>query len=52
MEVRDGDQNALVALPQIIQRLPDIRLAGPTTVVQSTFINSLASMPVSFTPGG
>jgi linalool 8-monooxygenase len=41
-----------VALPQIIQRLPNIQLAGPTSVVKSTFINSLASMPVSFTPGG
>jgi cholest-4-en-3-one 26-monooxygenase len=41
-----------VALPQIIGRLPNLRLTGPTSVVQSTFINSLASMPVGFTPSG
>jgi cytochrome P450 len=37
-----------VVLPQIISRLPDIRIAGETSHVQSTFINSLASLPVSF----
>jgi cytochrome P450 len=41
-----------VALPQIIKRLPDIEIAGPTGQVQSTFINSLTSLPVRFTPGG
>ena len=41
-----------VALTQIIARMPDIALAGPTRCVQSTFINSLASMPVRYTPSG
>jgi cytochrome P450 len=41
-----------VALPQIISRLLDIQIAGPISRVKSTFINSLASLPVSFTPTG
>ena len=41
-----------VALPQIISRLPDIQVAGPVSCVKSTFINSLARLPVSFTSSG
>jgi cytochrome P450 len=41
-----------VALPQIISRLPDVQVAGPVSFVKSTFINSLARLPVSFTPSG
>jgi cytochrome P450 len=40
-----------VALPQIIERLPDIQVCGPTSCIQSTFINSLSSLPVRFSPG-
>lgn len=38
-----------VVLPQIIRRLPDIRTAGEPVRVKSAFINSLATLPVSFT---
>jgi cytochrome P450 len=41
-----------IALGQIVRRLPDIQISGDVTYVQSTFINSLASLPVSFTPSG
>ncbi|HZZ51147.1 MAG TPA: cytochrome P450 [Pseudonocardia sp.] len=39
-----------VVLPQIIMRLPDIHVAGEPSWVKSAFINSLASLPVKFTP--
>jgi cytochrome P450 len=39
-----------VALPQIIKRLPDLRLAGPISRVRSTFANSLQTLPVTFSP--
>jgi cytochrome P450 len=38
-----------VVLPQLIKRLPDIRIAGEPSWVKSAFINSLATLPVSFT---
>lgn len=39
-----------VALPQILKRLPNLRIAGPVSRVASTFANSLQTLPVTFTP--
>jgi cholest-4-en-3-one 26-monooxygenase len=39
-----------VSLTEIIRRLPNIERAGDISRVRSTFINSLASLPVTFTP--
>jgi len=39
-----------IALQEIIRRLPNIERAGPTSRVRSTFINSLATLPVTFKP--
>ena len=41
-----------VSLQEILRRLPDIERAGDISRVRSTFINSLASLPVTFTPTG
>jgi cytochrome P450 len=41
-----------VALREIIKWLPDIKLAGRPTWVRSNWVNSLASLPVTFTPAG
>lgn len=39
-----------VSLTEIIRRLPNIERAGDVSRVRSPFINSLASLPVTFTP--
>jgi cholest-4-en-3-one 26-monooxygenase len=41
-----------VSLKEIIRRLPDIKLAGRPMWVRSNWVNSLASLPVTFTPTG
>jgi cholest-4-en-3-one 26-monooxygenase len=37
-----------IALQEILRRLPNIEPAGPTSRVRSTFMNSLATLPVTF----
>jgi linalool 8-monooxygenase len=39
-----------IALQEILRRLPNIEPSGPTSRVRSTFMNSLASLPVTFEP--
>jgi cytochrome P450 len=39
-----------VSLQEILRRLPDVERAGDVGRVRSTFINSLSSLPVTFTP--
>jgi len=41
-----------VAVREILRRLPNIERSGDITRVPSPFINSLATLPVSFTPNG
>jgi cholest-4-en-3-one 26-monooxygenase len=36
---------------EIVRRMPDMRLAGPTEYLRSNFIGGIKHMPVSFTPG-
>lgn len=38
-------------LRQIIRRMPDLELAGPTPYLASNFISGPTAMPVRFTPG-
>jgi methyl-branched lipid omega-hydroxylase len=40
-----------ILFEQLVQRMPDIRLAGPVQRLHSSWANSLSSMPVEFTPG-
>ena len=35
---------------ELLDRLPDIELAGPCERLRSNFINGIKHMPVSFTP--
>ena len=35
---------------QIVERLPDIELAGPVNRLHSDFVNGIKTMPVRFTP--
>jgi cytochrome P450 len=39
-----------IALQEILRRLPNIERSGPTGRVRSTFMNSLATLPVTFEP--
>lgn len=39
-----------VLLEAVIERMPDLTLAGPAENLGSTFVNGLRSLPVSFTP--
>jgi cholest-4-en-3-one 26-monooxygenase len=36
---------------QIVERMPDIELAGPVNRLHSDFVNGVKTMPVKFTPG-
>ncbi len=40
-----------VLFEELLRRIPDMRIAGPITRLQSGFSNELTSMPVIFTPG-
>jgi cytochrome P450 len=40
-----------VLFEELMSRMPDMHLAGPTTRLTSNFSNELTSMPVTFTPG-
>ena len=40
-----------VMFEEILNRMPDVELAGPVRRLRSNFINGLKSMPVAFTPG-
>ena len=35
---------------QLVERLPDLELAGPVNRLQSDFVNGIKTMPVRFTP--
>src|SRR3546814_19752415 len=35
---------------QLVERLPDLELAGPVARLHSDFVNGIKSMPVRFTP--
>jgi cholest-4-en-3-one 26-monooxygenase len=35
---------------QLVERLPDIRLAGPVERLHSYFVHGVKKMPVTFTP--
>jgi cytochrome P450 len=35
---------------RLLERLPDIQLAGPVERLRSNFINGIKHMPVRFTP--
>ena len=35
---------------ELLQRLPDIELGGPTRRLRSNFINGIKEMPVAFAP--
>ena len=35
---------------ELLERLPDIELAGPVERLRSNFINGIKHMPVQFTP--
>ncbi|MEO7574030.1 MAG: hypothetical protein ABIX10_16510 [Acidimicrobiales bacterium] len=35
---------------QIVERMPDIELAGPVHRLHSDFVNGVKTMPVRFTP--
>ena len=39
-----------IMFERLLQRLPDIRLAGPVERLRSNFINGIKHMPVRFTP--
>jgi cytochrome P450 len=39
-----------IMFERLLQRLPDIRLAGPVQRLRSNFINGIKHMPVRFTP--
>ena len=39
-----------VMFEQLLERLPDIRLAGPVRTLRSHFIDGIKSIPVQFTP--
>jgi linalool 8-monooxygenase len=39
-----------LVIPEIIQRLPDMELAGPVGRIRSNWVNGFTSLPVSFTP--
>ncbi|MDI9953631.1 cytochrome P450 [Rhodococcus sp. IEGM 1305] len=40
-----------IALDELIRRVPDLEVAGPTRRMQSNFLNSLLTLPVSFSAG-
>jgi linalool 8-monooxygenase len=40
-----------VAFTEILTRMPDIELTGPVRRLTGNWLHSVASMPVSFTPG-
>src|SRR6201987_122034 len=40
-----------VLFEELMQRMPDMQIAGPITRLTSNFSNELQSMPVTFTPG-
>ena len=35
---------------QLVDRLPDLELAGPVNRLHSDFVNGIKTMPVRFTP--
>jgi cholest-4-en-3-one 26-monooxygenase len=35
---------------QLVERLPDLRLAGEVRRLRSDFVNGIKEMPVTFTP--
>jgi cholest-4-en-3-one 26-monooxygenase len=40
-----------IMLTEILDRMPDIELAGPVQRLRSNFINGIKHMPVRFAPG-
>ncbi|MGH3966611.1 MAG: cytochrome P450 [Mycobacterium sp.] len=40
-----------VLFEELLRRMPDMQISGPTTRLTSNFSNELTSMPITFTPG-